>query len=168
MTLVIEEELDITFNFDYKEIAKKVCQAVLDEEAFPYECEISLTLTTEDAIHEMNQQFRDIDRSTDVLSFPMIDYPGPGDFSHLTDESDIFDFDTGEAMLGDIVLSIPRVISQADEYGHSIKREYAFLIAHSMLHLLGYDHMEENERIQMENKQRLILDKIGITRNEEE
>lgn len=95
-------------------------------------------------IHEMNLEQRGIDRPTDVLSFPMIEYEEPGDFSVIDEESaEAFNPESGELMLGDIVISKEKVLSQAEEYGHLPKREYAFLIAHSMLHLFGYDHMVE-------------------------
>jgi probable rRNA maturation factor len=103
-----------------------------------------------------------------VLSFPLIDYPSAGDFSKIEDSDDNFSPESGEVMLGDIVISIPKVIEQAEEFNHSIKREYSFLIAHSMLHLMGYDHMEDDERVIMENKQSLILDNLGITRSKED
>lgn len=165
MTLNLAEDIEVNLPFDYQQVARDVIEEALTYEHFPYDAEVSLTLTDEDSIHEMNRQFRNIDRATDVLSFPLIEYPAAGDFSELNDESDIFDPDTGEAMLGDIVLSIPRVISQAEEYGHSVKREFAFLIAHSMLHLLGYDHMNEDERRVMESRQNQILENLGITRD---
>ena len=167
MTLNIEEETEVTFGFDYGKIANDVCSAVLDNQDFPYEVEISITLTDEESIKEINSEFRSIDSATDVLSFPLIEYPAAGDFSLIDDNSDIFNPDTGEAMLGDIVISVPRVFAQAEEYGHSEFREYAFLITHSMLHLLGYDHMEEDDRILMEDRQKEILDKLKITRAQE-
>ena len=98
------------------------------------------------------------------MSFPMIDYEKAGEFAFLEEDDSYFNCDTGELMLGDIVISKEKVIAQAEEYGHTIKREYAFLIAHSMLHLLGYDHMEEQERLEMERKQKEILEQLGITR----
>ena len=113
----------------------------------------------------MNLEFRQIDRPTDVLSFPMAEYDAPADFSCIDEESDdLFDPESGELMLGDIVISKDRVLSQAEQYGHSPKREYAFLIAHSMLHLFGYDHMEEGERAVMEEKQREIMKIVNIPR----
>ena len=113
----------------------------------------------------MNLEQRGIDRPTDVLSFPMIEYDAPGDFSVIDEETgDAFNPETGELMLGDIVISKEKVLSQAEEYGHSPKREYAFLIAHSMLHLFGYDHMEEEERAEMEAHQRAIMEKVWIPR----
>ncbi len=166
MTMQFEEEIPVEFPFDHKALALEVINASLDHEDFPYECEVSVTLTDEESIRSINKEFRNIDSATDVLSFPMIDYPAPGDFSRLDDSYDIFDPETGEAMLGDIVLCVPRIYSQAEEYGHSVKREYAFLIAHSMLHLLGYDHMEEDERVEMEARQDEILTSMNITRND--
>ena len=112
----------------------------------------------------MNREFRQIDRPTDVLSFPMVAYGKPGDFSALGQDEDNFNPDTGEAMLGDIVLNVEWVKEQARQYGHSEEREYAFLILHSMLHLLGYDHMTEEDAAQMEGKQREILNQMGILR----
>ena len=131
----------------------------------PYEAEVNLLITHDDEIHEMNREHRGIDRATDVLSFPMLEFENPGDFSGIDEEMpELFDPETGELMLGDIVISADKVRAQAEEYGHSPKREYAFLIAHSMLHLCGYDHMEDGERKEMEQKQREILEKINILR----
>ncbi len=165
MSLYMEEEGELTLPVNTKEIAELVIEAALDYIGCPYEAEINLLLTTNENIREMNHSFRQIDRATDVLSFPMIEYHIPGDFSHLEENpQDYFNPETGELMLGDIVISKDKVLEQADAYGHSPKREYAFLIAHSMLHLFGYDHMEEDERIEMEQKQREILEKINILR----
>lgn len=168
MTVLLEEEVEVPFSFDYKEVAHQVIAEALRQEDFPYETEVSLTLTGLDEIHAINREFRQMDRPTDVLSFPQIDYPAPGDFSQLDDDADVFNPDTGECILGDIVLCIPRVLSQAEEYGHSVKREYAFLIAHSMLHLMGYDHMEDVERVDMETRQERILEALHIERNSKE
>ena len=122
-------------------------------------------MTDNEGIHIINKEYRDIDRATDVLSFPMLSYETPGDFSFLMDENDDdFNPDTGEANLGDIIISVDKVREQAEEYGHSELREFAFLITHSMLHLFGYDHMEPEEAEVMENKQRQILDELSITR----
>ena len=95
----------------------------------------------------------------------MLSYDEPGDFEFLKEENEEdFNPDTGEVMLGDIIISVDKVVKQAGDYGHSIEREYAFLITHSMLHLFGYDHMEEEEAKIMEQKQRDLLEEIGITR----
>lgn len=164
MTLYIEEEGSVVLPFDVKETAELIVKTALDCEECPYEAEVNLLLTDDEAIHEMNREHRHIDRPTDVLSFPMIEYEIPGDLSGIEESADAFDPGTGELMLGDIVISKDRVIAQAEEYGHSVRREYAFLIAHSMLHLLGYDHMDEEERKVMEDRQREIMEKAGIPR----
>lgn len=164
MTLFFEEEGELKLDLPCKELAEKVINAALDYVDCPYEAEVDLLLTMNDEIQEMNQNFRSIDRPTDVLSFPMIDYEEAGNFDFLEDVMDAFHPESGELMLGDIVISKEKVISQAEEYGHSIEREYAFLIAHSMLHLFGYDHMEDDERIIMEQKQREILEVLEIVR----
>ena len=165
MSFFLEEEVEVDFDFDYRQIAEKVINYCIEREKFPYEAEINLTLTDNEGIHIINKEYRDIDRATDVLSFPMLSYETPGDFSFLMDENDDdFNPDTGEAILGDIIISVDKVREQAEEYGHSELREFAFLITHSMLHLFGYDHMEPEETEVMENKQRQILDELSITR----
>ncbi len=164
MTLLFEEEGDIKLPLPCEELAKRVIEAAADYVGCPYETEVNLLLTMDAEIQEMNQEFREIDRATDVLSFPMIDYEAPAEFDFLETAVDAFHPESGELMLGDIVISKEKVLAQAEEYGHSIEREYAFLIAHSMLHLFGYDHMEDAERIVMEEKQREILMQLGITR----
>ena len=165
MSLFIETEGKAEFDFDIREVAELVVDAVLEHEKCPYEAEISLLLTHNDEIHEMNLEHRGIDRATDVLSFPMLEFDHPGDFSIIDEETaDVFDPESGELMLGDIVISVDKVLEQAQEYGHSPKREYAFLIAHSMLQLCGYDQMDDEERKVMEEKQRAIMEKINILR----
>ena len=164
MTLFFEEEGDLRLPLECETLAKKVINAAIDYVDCPYEAEVNLLLTMNDEIHEMNRNFREIDRATDVLSFPMVDYEEAGDFDFLDNDTGCFNPETGELMLGDIVISKEKVISQAEEYGHSVEREYAFLIAHSMLHLFGYDHMEEAERVAMEEKQKEILEQLQILR----
>ena len=164
MTIDFSNEQEQTFDFDFLGVAEDVMEVVLDQEKCPYEAQISLVLTDDDTIHSTNREFRGIDRPTDVLSFPMIDFPVPADYSILEQDDSYFHPESGELLLGDIMISIPRAIEQAREYGHSLKREYAFLIAHSMLHLLGYDHMEENERLLMEQKQEQALQSLHIER----
>ncbi|MCR5355574.1 MAG: rRNA maturation RNase YbeY [Lachnospiraceae bacterium] len=166
MKYLFEEEVEVPFDFDYKEVAKQVIDMAIDMEEFPFESEVDITLTDDAAIQEINKEFRQLDKSTDVLSFPLIEYKSAGDFSDLENQDDIFNPETGEAMLGDIVISVEHVLKQAEEYGHSIKREYAFLIAHSMLHLMGYDHMTPPEAKIMEEKQENILNALNITREE--
>lgn len=164
MSLYMEEEGTIRLSFDTEEIAKTVTETALDYIGCPYEAEINLLLTTNDEIQEMNRMFRQIDKATDVLSFPMLEYETAGDFSCFDDQEEVFNPESGELMLGDIVISKDKVLEQAEAYGHSPVREYAFLIAHSMLHLFGYDHMEDEERKIMEEKQREIMEKVQILR----
>ncbi len=165
MSIFIEEEGGTPLPFNAEEIAGNVIEAALEYENCPYEAEISVLLTTDEEIRKLNRSARGLDRPTDVLSFPMLEYDRPGDFLWLESEpQDAFNPETGELMLGDIVISKDRVLAQAEEYGHSPVREYAFLIAHSMLHLFGYDHMEEEERRLMEERQRGIMEKVNILR----
>jgi len=165
MSFYLEEEVEVKFTFNYSELAEKIVEFCLDYAGFPYEAEVNLTLTDNEGIHVINKEFREIDRPTDVLSFPMLSYETPGDFTFLeAEDSNDFNPDTGEAMLGDIVISVDKVFEQAENYGHSVEREYAFLITHSMLHLFGFDHMEEEEAKVMEAKQKEILHKMNILR----
>lgn len=164
MSLFIEEEGDVTLPFDIKEVAERVTATALECEKCPYEAEINLLLTTDEEIWKMNREYRQTDRATDVLSFPMLEYDAPADFSFLDEAEDAFDPESGELVLGDIVISKEKVLAQAEEYGHSPLREYAFLIAHSMLHLFGYDHMEDDERELMEARQRVIMEAVNIPR----
>lgn len=148
-------------------LAEQVISEALDCMECPYEASVGLLLTGDGEIQEINREQRGIDRPTDVLSFPMAEYDRPGDFAVFEDRGcDYFDPDSGELLLGDIVLSIDRVLAQAEEYGHSVRREYAFLIAHSMLHLMGYDHMTEGEAAEMERLQEEILRRLNIIREE--
>lgn len=165
MSFYLEEECTVDFSFDYAALAEKVVDFCLTREGFPYEAEVNLTLTDNDGIWAINKGHRQIDRPTDVLSFPMLSYETPGDFSFLEAENeDDFNPDTGEALLGDIVISVDKVKEQAAAYGHSEEREFAFLITHSMLHLFGYDHIEPEDAKVMEEKQRQILEELQILR----
>ena len=165
MTIEYEEDTTVDFDFDSRQLAETVINAALDHEDFPYEAEVNLTLVDNEQIHRINKEYRQIDRPTDVLSFPLLSYETAGDFSGLEEEAyENFNPDTGEILLGDIVISVEKVMEQAMSYGHSQKREYAFLILHSVLHLLGYDHMTDEERIVMEAKQNQILDDLKIYR----
>ena len=164
MTINFEKEYDKNLDIDYETIADKVINAALDYEKCPYEAEVSLTLTDNNGIHEINREFRNIDRPTDVLSFPMVEYETPGEFDFLENEYDCFNPETGELMLGDIVISLDKVEEQATNYGHSVTREYAFLIAHSMLHLMGYDHMNDEDKKAMREKEEKVLESLDIVR----
>lgn len=166
MTINIENEYNGSIDeFKPSEITELVLTEGLKQHICPYECEINIILTDNEGIQKVNSEFRDIDNPTDVLSFPMLDYEEPCDFSGISEEDiTLFNPENKELMLGDIMISMEKVKTQAEEYGHSTKREFAFLVAHSLLHLLGYDHMEEDERIEMEELQEKILTAVGITR----
>ena len=164
MKLILDTDDPKPFSFDYERMAEKAIETVALEEEFPYDIMVSLTLVDEEEIHRINLEQREIDAPTDVLSFPMIDFSKPRDYGILEEDDSLFDPDEGLCVLGDIVLCIERIRAQAAEYGHSELREYVFLIVHSMLHLLGYDHIEEDERLLMEERQRQIMLKLGILR----
>ncbi len=165
MTINIDFETEKRLQLDWEAIIREIVEAAVDYEHCPYECEVSVLITDNDGIHEINREMRQIDAPTDVLSFPMAEYSAPADFESLDeDDPSIFDPDTGELLLGDIVLNQDRIESQAAEYGHAEKRELAFLVAHSMLHLFGYDHMADEERLEMERRQEEILTGKGYTR----
>ncbi len=164
MTVYLEEEGGQMLPLDTWGLAEAAAEAALDELGCPYEAEVNLLLTMDEQIREMNREFRGIDRPTDVLSFPMIEYQKPGVFDFPEERPDCFDPESGRLMLGDIVISKEKVLSQAEEYGHGVKREYTFLVVHSILHLSGYDHMEDGERRVMEELQEKILQKLKILR----
>ena len=165
MTLYAENETDVKFSFDYEAVARSVIDATLEAENCPYVCTINLLITDNQGIREFNKNFRNLDKETDVLSFPNLDFEEPSDFSKVEEkEADYFDPDSGELILGDVIISADKVREQAKAYAHEEKREFAFLVAHSMLHLCGYDHMVDEERLVMEEKQEKILQGLGITR----
>lgn len=167
MTLYADNDTEDRLPLNVEEVARSVAEAVLDTEGCPYEASVNLLLTDNSGIREYNREYRKIDKETDVLSFPNLDFTEPGNFDRVEDNrADYFDPDTGELLLGDIILSVEKVREQAQSYGHSVKREFAFLVAHSMLHLCGYDHVEDGERTVMEEKQEKILQDLGITRED--
>ena len=167
MTFYVENEVNAEFDFDIEKLSATVAGKVLELEGCDYDVEIGLTITDDEGIKELNSQFRDIDKPTDVLSFPNVNYETPGDFSVIESDQkvDLINPDSGKIMFGDIVINEKRVRDQAAEYGHSQKREFAFLVAHSMLHLCGYDHIESDEAAVMEKKQEEVLNSLGITRD---
>ena len=166
MTIYLENEAETAFDFDLQETADIVAEKILELEACPYETVVNVLLTDNEGIRRFNRDFRGIDRPTDVLSFPNITYETAADFGSVEENfADCFEPDTGELILGDIIISADRVTKQAESYGHDRRREFAFLVAHSMLHLLGYDHMTEEEASVMEEKQERTLQELRITRD---
>lgn len=159
--LIIENEQDREeWTSELEELVMSVCEKALQSEECDFDAQISLTLVDNDAIREINNEQRGIDRATDVLSFPMLEFDENGDCLDAD-----YEMDGDFVILGDIVISMERAREQSQEYGHSFEREIAFLTAHSMLHLLGYDHVDdiEGEKI-MFAKQEKILTDLGITR----
>ena len=168
MTILLEEETNEgkKLDFEYRALLETVVRTVLEAEQFTEQIQVSVTFTDEQEIAQINHNFRQISEPTDVLSFPMLEFTRDGDALSFIEESADRDPDSGELLLGDIVLCIPRVFSQAREYGHSARREYAFLLVHSMLHLLGYDHIREGDRVRMEERQRVIMEQLGVSRDD--
>lgn len=165
MTFYVENESNTSFPFEIQKVVEAVTEEVLQMLNCPYEVQINVLITDSQGIRELNAKFRQIDRETDVLSFPNAEFDEPGNFDSIEhQESECFDPDTGELILGDVILSAPRIREQAASYGHSQKREFAFLTAHSILHLCGFDHMTEEEAVLMEEMQDKALNALGITR----
>lgn len=140
-----------------EEIINKVTQTVLELEGIKHDLNIYITLTNNEEIHKINKEYRQVDRPTDVLSFPMYERE---EIQFLREEK----LDDVEEILGDIIISIPKVKEQSEEYGHSYERELAYLTTHGMLHLLGYDHMIEEEKIVMREHEEKVLEKLNILR----
>ena len=155
LKIYFENEQDIMpVNYKLKILLRRAIEATLDYEQFCNGCEVSLTFTDNMGIRELNNKFRQIDRETDVLSFPLFDYEGEADEPVL---------DEIHNNLGDIVISLEKAWGQAEEYGHSYEREVAFLCVHSMLHLLGYDHeRSEADDADMRARQSEIMKLLGL------
>ena len=165
MTIYFEDEAGISFEFDLEGQIEHVISFVRDYVKCPYDVEVSVTMVDKVSIQEVNSEFRDIQKETDVLSFPMMEYDAPIDFQgNAFQMSQVLSPDTEELVLGDIVLCSEVIKEQAKEYGHSELRELSFLVVHSMLHLFGYDHIIEEDRVEMEEEQRKIMNKLGIHR----
>ena len=148
-----QDKINVTYGLKLR--LRHAIEATLAYEGYNNNCELSVTFTDNETIRNLNSQFRGIDKATDVLSFPLLDFVG-GDEPPIDEPS---------SPLGDIVISLEKAEEQAREYGHSFERETAFLCVHSMLHLLGYDHVNsEEEDAQMRAKQSEILEQLGITR----
>ncbi len=165
MSILFSLETDVEFDFDYEKLIEEVVEECLDFVKCPYESEINITFVDDNEMKNINLNYRETNKTTDVLSFPLVSYKEAGNFDFLENSSlDNFNPESGELLLGDIVISTNRVIYQAKEYGHSLKRELAFLVAHSMFHLFGYDHMDETESKIMEQKQEAVLKNLNIYR----
>jgi len=156
--IIIEAEVDVPAGME--SMLNTVVTAALTAEQVNVHCEVNILVTDDAAIHEINLDMRNVDRPTDVLSFPMFDLT-PGE-KPTEDDADPA---TGLVPLGDMVLSLERAQAQAKEFGHSVEREVSYLAVHSVLHLLGYDHMDEGHmKAQMRDREEAILTELGITR----
>ena len=164
VSIQYECETDFDLGLDCEALAKLVAEKVLEMEKCPYDAQVNLVLVDNEEIKRVNTEFRGIESATDVLSFPMIPFETPADYAVAEEDESCFDLDTDELLLGDIMISAERAAAQAKEYGHSVKREFCFLVAHSILHLLGYDHMVPEEAEVMEKKQAKALEELGISR----
>lgn len=158
-------KLKVVFNDNQKNVKlpagtrmllRRACAAVLLNEGFDDSAEINITFVSDEEIHILNKKFRDIDSATDVLSFPLGEN---GEYDE--------DPETGAKMLGDVVISVEHAVAQAKEYGHTLNREMAFLTVHSVLHLLGYDHVNGGlEALRMREHEEAVLSKLGVSRDE--
>ena len=158
--IIIETEVDGAEV--YADLLRQVIPAVLDAEKVAFPCEVDVLFTDDAGIHEINLEQRGVDRPTDVLSFPMFEFV-PGQPPAAEDAE--ADPDTGLVPLGDMVLSLERAKAQGEEFGHGTRREVAYLAVHSVLHLLGYDHMDEGPmKRQMREREETILNSLGIVR----
>ena len=151
--IISNDQKDIKIPTGVRMLVRRCCNAVLRQENFEGSAEISVTFVNNEQIHKLNLEHRNIDRDTDVLSFPLGEN-GVYDINH----------DTGAKMLGDIVISIEKAFAQAEEYGHPLQREIAFLTVHSLLHLLGYDHMTDNDKTVMRAMEEKIMKKVHLER----
>lgn len=147
MDIVVNNENNYPIEASYECIMKNIASLALKKEGLDDKYEVGLTYVSKEEIQELNKDYRNIDKVTDVLSFPLIE-----------------DFSTDESLLGDVVISYDVAVEQAKEYGHSLEREIMFLFTHSILHLLGYDHIDDDERIIMEARQKEILEELNINR----
>ena len=155
MTLLIDNRTNFELTDEIKETLEKVCLKSLQYEEFNKDCEISLSIVTNDEIHDINKQFRNIDSPTDVLSFPQLTF-------EEGEEADVNE--NGEIVLGDIIISIDRAKEQAEEYGHSLKREVCYLALHGFLHCFGFDHIEKADEEEMTALANEIMDSLDIKR----
>ena len=158
------EQSAVEFDDRLSGLIEKTVLESMREENLNMGCYVSITITDDASIREINHQFRNIDSPTDVLSFPLVNMKNG---TLISDEGD-YDMDEGLLMLGDIVVSLETAVRQAELYGHSLERELAFLVSHGAFHLMGYDHMNSEEEAEMLSKQEKVLEKLGLSRYEKQ
>ena len=157
-----------SFKFDYKNLSKKISKRVFEIEDLDYDFSYNLSIVGKNVIKRINKEQRGKNQTTDVLSFPNIEFKKPSSFRPYI-KNDVYDISildltTKTIFLGDVVMCYDKIISQSIEYNHSIKREFSFLLVHSLLHLLGYDHIDIRDEKKMFKKQDEILDSLNIKR----
>lgn len=153
--IITNSQKEVKIPTGMRMLVRRCCNAVLRMEGFPYSAEISVTFVDNQEIRKLNAEYRNKDIETDVLSFPMGEN-GQYDENHAT----------GAKILGDVVISIPKALEQAQLYGHSFEREVGYLTVHSVLHLLGYDHENGGlDRVRMREKEEYVMDELGLPRN---
>lgn len=159
MELIFENEQEIIdITADVEQLVKSVVNKTLESECFTNDCIVSVTIVDNEQIHSLNKEFRNIDRPTDVLSFPVLEFE---DGKIIQNSGDYFE---GKLILGDVILSAEKALEQSKDFGHSFMRETGFLVCHSILHLLGYDHETEEERIVMRHKEESVMQLLNLTR----
>jgi probable rRNA maturation factor len=166
MIYIDNRQEKIEYENSVEENIRNVIEVTLKEEKVNFPVEVSIIFVDNESIRELNNEFRNIDKATDVLSFPMIDYPKDKVYkeAYLNQDLDSSFFNEDCLVLGDIALSLERALEQSKEYNHSFEREVCYLVVHSMLHLLGYDHMQDNEKNKMREREEHILTILNIVR----
>lgn len=164
--MILLWEIDTQVDPDLLSLMQAAADCALHMEGVKRSCAVSVRLCDDDAIHEINREYRQVDRATDVLSFPMVNYPQgvtAGAAEKLLRQA--LDDELNACMLGDLIISVPHVLAQAEEYGHSPQREVAYLLVHGICHLMGYDHIEEDDKRRMRAMEEKILSAIGMERD---
>lgn len=166
--IIFNENIKVDFGFDIEKVSKQIVKEVMLSEKVNFDISVNISLVTSKKIKTINKVERGIDKVTDVLSFPNVSFKKPANFKVYINKDyidvSIVDLNTKTVFLGDVLINKEYVKKKSKEYGHSMKREFAFLLTHSMLHLLGYDHMKKNEETIMFKKQEKILERLKITR----
>lgn len=166
MIFIDNRQNRIEVDNELEQVLNQVIEYALKEEKVSQDYEVSIIFVDNEEIKKLNSEFRNIQRETDVLSFPMLEYPTGRVFKevYLNHSFDDSYYDEGKLVLGDIALSLEKALEQSEEFGHSFYREVCYLTIHSILHLLGYDHIENEDKIVMRNREEEILSKFNINR----
>ena len=165
--MVLELEQDVEVPSGFLSLMQRAADAAAEAEGIHVKTAVHILLCDDEAIRGYNKEWRQIDRSTDVLSFPLVSYPGSKTAGECPKRlMQAYDDETNCCMLGDLIISVPHALTQAEEYGHSPEREFAYLTVHGLCHLMGYDHIDPDDKVRMRAKEEEILASIGLTRDE--